>query len=223
MILKMQNVVKNYRQPGAVIEVLKGVNLQIERPETIAILGESGSGKSTLLSVLAGLDRPTSGTVSLDDRLMTELSEEELSQFRAKHLSIVFQQFHLMSNLTGLENISLPLEIMGNKEALKLAQEELANVGLEHRKDHFPAQLSGGECQRIAIARALVVKPKILLADEPSGNLDAKTGFAVMSLLFKLAESHHTTLILVTHNEKLAERCQRQLVLRDGRLQPLGN
>ncbi len=219
MILQMTNVRKDFVQPGSVIDVLKGINLTIEKPETLAIVGHSGSGKTTLLTLLAGLDRPTSGSIMVHGNDLAAMGEKELAQFRAKHLSIVFQQFHLLSNLTALENVALPLEIMKVENAHLLAEEELLNVGLAHRRHHFPVQMSGGECQRVAIARSLVVKPLVLLADEPSGNLDAKTGTQVMNLLFDLTKSHATTLILVTHNDHLAARCQRQFVLADGLLQ----
>lgn len=218
MILQMSNVRKDFVQPGSSIEVLKGIDLAIEKPETLAIVGHSGSGKTTLLTLLAGLDRPTSGAITVHGHDLAALGEKELAQFRAKHLSIVFQQFHLLSNLTALENVALPLEIMKVDNANLLAEEELLNVGLAHRRHHFPSQMSGGECQRVAIARSLVMKPLVLLADEPSGNLDAQTGNQVMNLLFDLAKSHSTTLILVTHNEQLAARCNRQFLLAEGML-----
>lgn len=218
MILQMNKVRKDYIQPGSSIEVLKGIDLRIDKPETLAIVGHSGSGKTTLLTLLAGLDRPSSGAISVHGHDLATMGEKQLAQFRAKHLSIVFQQFHLLSNLTALENVALPLEIMKVENAKLLAEEELLNVGLAHRRNHFPSQMSGGECQRVAIARSLVMKPLVLLADEPSGNLDAQTGNQVMNLLFELAKSHATTLILVTHNEQLAARCSRKFVLADGLL-----
>ncbi len=219
MILNAQDVSKSFSQGGASIEVLRGLFLQVEAGETLAILGESGSGKSTLLSLLAGLDHPDGGSIAISGTVLKDLDEEALTQFRGKGLGIVFQQFHLMSTLTALENVALPLEIAHDPAALTKAKEALAAVELAHRETHFPNQLSGGECQRVAIARAFVTRPALLLADEPSGNLDSRTGNAVMDLLFKLVKAHHMTLILVTHNEALAKRCQRQLAIVEGKLQ----
>src|SRR5690606_5660817 len=158
------------------VEVLRNLNLQMEAAETLAILGQSGSGKSTLLTLLAGLDSPTSGSIVLNGQDMQKLSEEELAKFRAQNIGIIFQQFHLMSHLTALENVSLPLDLFKDRDAERKANEALDQVGLGKRKDHFPHQMSGGECQRVAIARAMVVRPAILLADEPTGNLDNATG-----------------------------------------------
>ena len=218
-ILDVQNVHKTYSHPTQPIEVLRGASLAAKRGETVAILGPSGSGKSTMLSLLAGLDKPTSGVISLVGEDLARLSEEKLARFRAKNLGIIFQQFHLMNNLTATENVSLPLEIARNPDAVAKARRALEDVGLGHRQQHFPHQLSGGECQRVAIARALVVEPPVLLADEPSGNLDTKTGTQVMKMLFDLAKNKGTTLILVTHNEDLAGWCNRKLHLAEGRLQ----
>jgi len=218
MILELKNLCKKYPQPGADIEVLRGVNLQVEKGERIAILGQSGSGKSTLLALLAGLDQPTSGDVCMAGEVLNRMSEEALARFRAKHMGIVFQQFHLMSNLTAVENVSLPLEITKAADAEARARSALSKVGLQDRLGHFPAKLSGGECQRVAIARAFVVEPAVLLADEPSGNLDTVTGELVMDLIFAMTMALKTTLILVTHNLELAKRCDRVLVLKQGLL-----
>jgi putative ABC transport system ATP-binding protein len=218
--VQVQDVFKSYRQGDSLIEVLSGVNLQVESGSTHAILGQSGSGKSTLLSLLAGLDHPTRGVVSIDGQRITGMNEKSLAAFRARNLGIIFQQFHLMANLTALENISLPLEIARDPESLERARQALLQVGLAHREAHMPSQLSGGERQRVAIARALVVKPKLLLADEPSGSLDVKTGKYVMDLLFDLAQQNQMTLILVTHNDELARRCDEQSYLESGVLRP---
>jgi putative ABC transport system ATP-binding protein len=218
MILCLSGVEKRFDTAAGPIDVLRGIDLEVARGESVAIVGESGSGKSTLLSLLAGLDAPTRGSVSVAGRDLAGLSEVELARFRAAQLGIVFQQFHLMSGLTALENVSLPLELQRAPGALGRARAALEQVGLAGRAQHLPARLSGGECQRVAIARALVVEPALLLADEPSGSLDARTGEAVMRLLFELVESRDTTLVLVTHSEALASSCRRRLHLVEGKL-----
>ncbi len=218
LIAEVKNLSKTYSQAGTSIEVLKGLEFKINAGETIAILGQSGSGKSTFLSLLAGLDRPTQGTVLLKGQNIFDLNEKELAQFRAQNLGIIFQQFHLISYLTALENVSLPLEIAGISNAEKKATQALQDVGLDHRLYHLPQQLSGGEKQRVAIARAFVVQPKLLLADEPSGSLDPKTGREVLETLFQQVQLSQMALILVTHNAGLAQKCHRQLRLKDGRL-----
>jgi putative ABC transport system ATP-binding protein len=218
LILEVDGVHKAFASPAGTIEVLRGVNLHVAGGETVAIVGESGSGKSTLLSLLAGLDVPTQGSVRLDGSDLGALTEAELARFRARRLGIVFQQFHLMSGLTALENVSLPLELQGATDADARAREVLEQVGLTQRAGHLPSRLSGGECQRVAIARALVVEPALLLADEPSGSLDEVTGDAVDRLLFELVERRGTTLVLVTHSDRLAAACSRCLKLTDGAL-----
>lgn len=219
MILQIKDLCKTFRTAASVepIEVLKNLNLEMEVGETLAILGQSGSGKSTLLTLLAGLDAPTSGSITLNDQNMSDLDEEALSKFRAKNIGIIFQQFHLMSHLNALENVSLPLDLFKDQQATEKAREALEQVGLGKRMDHFPHQLSGGECQRVAIARAMVVRPSILLADEPTGNLDSTTGSHVSDMIFELVQQHKMTLLFVTHNEDLAMRCNRQQRLQDGR------
>jgi len=219
MILEIKDLCKTFRTASNLepIEVLKNLNLDMETGDTLAILGQSGSGKSTLLTLLAGLDSPTSGTIVLNGQNMHALNEEELSKFRAQNIGIIFQQFHLMSHLTALENVSLPLDLFKDPDAVAKASEALAHVNLGKRMDHFPHQLSGGECQRVAIARAMVVRPSILLADEPTGNLDSTTGELVSNMIFDLVEKHNMTLLFVTHNEHLAMRCARQQRLQDGR------
>lgn len=218
MILELADLEKTFSHGDASVTVLKGLNFTANRGETIAILGPSGSGKSTLLTLLAGLDRPTAGRISIQGEDLHRLNEESLTRFRSKNLSIIFQQFHLMANLTALENVTLPLEIAGIQDAETKAKNALTSVGLGHRFTHFPTELSGGECQRVAIARAVAVEAPILLADEPSGNLDQKTGHEVMKMLFELVKSKGSTLILVTHNEQLASWCDRQFNLQDGKL-----
>ncbi|HUP56854.1 MAG TPA: ABC transporter ATP-binding protein [Bdellovibrionota bacterium] len=216
--IQAEGLHKTYDQAGTPVEVLKGLDLEVKAGETVAILGQSGSGKSTLLSLLAGLDAPTRGTVRLAERPIVGMSEAELARFRARHLGIVFQQFHLMSYLSALENVRLPLEIARMPEASPGSRELLEKVGLAHRLDHLPSQLSGGEKQRVAIARAMIARPSCLLADEPSGNLDRRTGEEVMDLLFEQVRTSGMAMVLVTHNEALASRCDRKLALRDGRL-----
>jgi len=222
MILRVQDVWKGFQLGGQRIDVLQGLSLEVAAGETIAILGPSGSGKSTLLGLLAGLDPPDQGTIALRGQVLTTMDQAALTRYRARHLGIVFQQFHLMRHLNAIENVMLPLEIAGvsHRQARTQAEVALTQVQLNHRLDHFPHQLSGGECQRVAIARALAVEPELMLADEPSGNLDRKTGEQVMELLFALVRNGSRSLILVTHNEEQAQLCDRVLHLSDGRLQP---
>ena len=216
--IEMTDLTKTFLQGRTPIEVLKGVTLSLEYGESLAILGKSGSGKSTLLSLLAGLDLPTTGSIRVAGEDLTRLDEAALTSFRARTLGIVFQQFHLMSHLTALENIALPLELRGDANAFEKANESLSQVGLAARAAHFPSQLSGGERQRVAITRALVIQPALLLADEPSGNLDDRTGKEVAALLFDLVKKGKTTFILVTHDEALASLCHRRAILEEGRL-----
>ena len=204
------------------MEVLEHLSMQANAGEKLAILGPSGCGKSTLLSLLAGLDKPDVGTVELEGKNLAKLSEDERSRLRSEKIGIVFQQYHLMRNLTAIENVGLPMEILGLADYAERARMALKEVGLSHRVAHFPSEMSGGECQRVAIARALVTRPSLVLADEPSGNLDQKTGDEVMDLLFNLCKEHRLTLVLVTHNRELAKRCDRALLLKDGALTKLG-
>lgn len=218
-MLRLSSVNKGFTQGQRKIEVLNNINFAVNNGETVAIVGSSGSGKTTLLSLLAGLDRADDGQVVVAGKNLTVMSENELSQFRRQYLGIVFQQYHLMPHLTALENVSLPLEISGLSvlQSNLLAEQALTDVGLQDRCTHFQEQLSGGECQRVAIARALVSKPKLLLADEPSGNLDEVTGKTVMDLLFQLVEAQQTTMVLVTHDSELADRCHRKVTLTHGK------
>ena len=198
--------------------ILKGIELEIKDGESVAIVGSSGSGKSTLLGLLAGLDTPSSGTIELGHYLITSLNEDERAQVRAELVGFVFQTFQLLPSLTALENVMLPAELAGVEDARGLAEKYLQRVGLGHRFTHYPRQLSGGEQQRVAIARAFVSQPKILFADEPTGNLDTGTGAKVIDLLFDLNREEGATLVLVTHEERLAERCQRRITLDGGEL-----
>lgn len=209
MILELQNVSKSYQQPrSGRIEVLRNISFSLDRGETMAITGQSGSGKTTLLSLIAGLDNADSGRIILDGKDISVMRENELSKYRAMKTSIIFQQFHLMPHLTAQENISLPLEILKQERIKALTDEMLEKTGLLDRRHHLPGQLSGGECQRVAIARALIIKPALLLADEPTGNLDMETGEKIATLLFDLVKKENKTLILVTHNPFLANQCR---------------
>lgn len=221
-MLTINGLGKSFVQGERSIEVLKNLSLELHQGETLAILGQSGSGKSTLLSLLAGIDRPDQGDMILEGSRLNDLSEDELTTLRSKKIGIIFQQFHLLPHLSALENVSLPLEILG-KDGKGPAQSALKDVGLDHREGHFPNQLSGGEKQRVAIARSMVVEPDLLLADEPSGSLDEGTGDQVMDLIFNLVKKKGKALILVTHNRQLAERCDRTLVLEGGKLHALEN
>jgi putative ABC transport system ATP-binding protein len=218
MSLVLKDLKKGFLQGDAQIEVLKGLNVEVKPGQVVSIVGQSGSGKSTLLSILAGLERADSGAILVDSVDLTPMTEQELTLFRAQNIAIVFQQYHLMSHLTAVENVMLGLEILKMEKPRERAEEALKELGLGHRLNHFPSQLSGGECQRVAIARALVVKPKILLADEPSGNLDIHTGDKVMDVFFDIVKKHNITTLLVTHSEQLAKRCQRILRLNEGQL-----
>lgn len=200
------------------VSILNGVSLDIEAGQSLAIVGPSGSGKTSLLMVLAGLEKASSGQVHVAGHDLQSLGEDDLARVRGETIGIVFQSFHLVPTMTALENVALPLEFSGRREADKIARERLDEVGLSHRLDHYPAQLSGGEQQRVALARALSIDPKILLADEPTGNLDGRTGRGVVDLLFQLKTGRNATLILVTHDERLAAECDRVIRMADGRI-----
>ena len=217
-MMNLVNVKKSYGQASSRVEVLKGINLKIQSGETLALVGKSGSGKSTLLSLMAGLDQVDSGEIWIQDKCINKLSEKDLTLFRAQNIGIVFQQFHLVSTLSALENVLLPLNILKNPNALEIATKLIDQVGLSHRSHHLPSELSGGESQRVAIARALSTSPAILFADEPSGNLDEETGVKVMDLLFEMVKQTKTTLILVTHDMDLAKKCSRMILLEHGSL-----
>ena len=212
-MITANSVFKTFFQAGNAIPVLKNVSVQMTESETLAVVGPSGSGKTTFLSLLAGLELPDKGEIFINDKKISMMTEGERARFRAQYVGIVFQQFHLMPHLTALENVSLPLEILKDPNAFQKAREQLKRVNLEHRQNHLPAQLSGGECQRVAIARASVTQPKVLFADEPSGNLDRDSGRQALDLLFSLVKENKTTMVLVTHNHELANRCTRQMEL----------
>ncbi len=219
MNLKVENLTKTFLQGETTIHALTDVSFELKAKKSLALVGPSGSGKTTLLSLLAGLEEATSGSIQFNEQEMVGLSEKAWTQFRAQNMGFVFQQFHLMPYLTALENVTLPLEILKSDHVEKRGKEILEQVGLTNRINHLPHQLSGGECQRVAIARAFVTRPQFLLADEPSGNLDTETGLKVMDLLFSMSEENKQLLILVTHDLKLAERCQEIVHLQGGRRQ----
>lgn len=219
MSLKIENLRKTYEQGSEKLEILKGIQIEIQKGEIVAVLGESGSGKSTFLSMLSGVDQVDQGRILIDQQDITKLSEEELTVFRGKNIGIVFQQFHLMPHLSALENVMLPLEIMGKSDPENHATVALEEVGLKHRLKHFPHELSGGECQRVAIARSIVTRPQLILADEPSGNLDSETGEYVMKTFFETMKKHQLTCIVVTHSEALSLKCDRRFRLKNGLLQ----
>ena len=200
------------------VNILCGVDLSVKSGETISIVGPSGAGKTTLLMALSGLERPSSGQVRIADTDLTAISEDDLARFRRRHVGIVFQSFHLVPTMTALENVSLPLEFAAAADPAGQAKAALEKTGLGDRLHHFPGELSGGEQQRVALARAFVANPSLLLADEPTGNLDRETGIMVMDLLFSLQKEHGTTLVLVTHDETLASRCNRSIQMIDGRV-----
>jgi len=203
---------------GSELEILKGITLEIKSGESVAIIGASGSGKSTLLGLLAGLDEATAGSVTINDTDLGALDEDGRALFRGQHVGFVFQSFQLLPALTALENVMLPLELQGQSKAQEQAEHYLQRVGLSARTGHYPLQLSGGEQQRVALARAFASKPSILFADEPTGNLDKTTGDHIIDLLFELNREEGTTLVLVTHDHSLADRCQRRLRLDGGAL-----
>ncbi|WP_224816050.1 ABC transporter ATP-binding protein [Hasllibacter sp. MH4015] len=200
------------------VDILHGITLDVQRGETLALTGPSGSGKSSLLMLMGGLERATGGRVTALDHDLSAMTEDQLARFRRDHMGVVFQSFHLIPTMTALENVATPLELAGTSDAFDRAAAELDSVGLGHRMGHYPSQMSGGEQQRVALARAAAPRPDILLADEPTGNLDGTTGAQIMDLLMDLRESHGATLILVTHSPSLAARCDREVRLRDGLL-----
>ena len=216
LILEVKNITKEVNSPEGLLTIVKDINLSVEQGKPISLVGPSGSGKTTLLAIMAGLDLPTRGTVTLLGSEITALDEDKRAQIRGKDVGFVFQSFHLMPRLSALDNVMLPLEISGDPNAMDKAQEALGQVGLAKRSKHFATQLSGGEKQRVAIARAIVNKPKILFADEPTGNLDKKSSGAITDLLFSINELINTTLVLVTHDLVLAEKCDEVFELSDG-------
>ena len=224
-IIEARNLGKRVETSEGSLDILTAVNLAINSGESLAIVGASGSGKSTLLGLLAGLDSPTTGRVVLAGADLSSLDEDGRAAVRARHVGFVFQSFQLLDSLTALENAALPLELVNDAGAREKARAMLGKVGLDHRLSHNPRQLSGGEQQRVALARAFVTYPSVLFADEPTGNLDSRTGQAIIDLLFSLNDEHRTTLVLVTHDNCLAERCRRVVRLESGRIarqEPVG-
>ena len=218
-IIAVRGLGKTVRLGQESLTILEGIDLQVNTGETLALVGASGSGKSTLLGLLAGLDLPSSGEIEILGHSLTRLDEEGRARLRAEQVGFVFQSFLLLPTLSALENVMLPAELRGETDSEPRARELLAQVGLGERLHHLPPRLSGGEQQRVAIARAFMTRPSLLLADEPTGNLDSKTGETVNELLFRLNREHNTTLVVVTHDHELAQRCQRQLVMSAGRLE----
>ncbi len=217
-IIALDEVHLSLGSGAARVDILKGADLAVAKGASVGLVGPSGSGKSTLLMVLAGLERPTSGSVRVGDATLTDLSEDRLAAFRGREIGIVFQSFHLIPTMTALENVAVPLELAGHGDPIAAARAELEAVGLGERTAHYPTQLSGGEQQRVAVARALAPEPAILVADEPTGNLDDSTGKQIADLLFEAPTKRGTTLVLVTHDLALAQRCDRQVHLSDGRV-----
>jgi putative ABC transport system ATP-binding protein len=218
-MIKLMGVSMVLAAAGRSVRILDGISLQISAKQTVAIVGPSGSGKSTLLGLMAGLDRPTAGSIEIDGTEITTLSESSMARFRREKVGYIFQSFHLIPTLTAIENVAVPLELNGDRHAGNRAAELLTAVGLSDRMGHYPVQLSGGEQQRVAVARAFACRPPILLADEPTGNLDSATGSQVIDLLLSLHQDYGTTLVLVTHDTALAALMQRVVSLRDGHLE----
>jgi putative ABC transport system ATP-binding protein len=219
-IICVEHVYKSVTDSAGTLDILRDIDFTLAPRETAAIVGASGSGKSTLLSIIAGLDTPSRGTVRLAGQDLFSIGEDERAAVRARKLGFVFQSFQLLGNLTALENVMLPLELAGHKDSRKAAAEMMARVGLSSRLSHYPKTLSGGEQQRVALARAFVVRPSVLLADEPTGSLDFATGETVMALMFDLNREQGTTLVMVTHDSAIADRCERRITIEAGRVAP---
>jgi putative ABC transport system ATP-binding protein len=217
-MIQLRDVHVTLSSAAGPVKILRGVSLDVDAGSSVSVVGPSGSGKSTLLAVIGGIERPTAGTVRIDGRDLGDLDEDELASFRGRQIGILFQQFHLIPTMTALENVAVPLELAGAPGAFDQAAARLAEVGLAQRAEHYPGQLSGGEQQRVALARALSNQPKLLLADEPTGNLDQETGREIIELLFRVQRQRDMTLLLITHEPPLAARCTHQLRMADGRL-----
>ncbi|WP_180683397.1 ABC transporter ATP-binding protein [Tepidicella baoligensis] len=217
VMIAVRHVSKSVTDATGTLDILRDIDVELRRGETVAIVGASGSGKSTLLSIIAGLDTPTRGTVHIDGQDIFALDEDQRAAVRAQKVGFVFQSFQLLGNLTALENVMLPLELAGRRDAREAATQMLQRVGLGERLGHYPKVLSGGEQQRVALARAFVVRPAVLLADEPTGSLDFATGEKVMELMFDLNREQGTTLVLVTHDRSIAQRCERRITIEAGR------
>ena len=217
-MIQLRDVHVTLTSAAGPVKILRGVDLDVAAGSSASVVGPSGSGKSTLLAVIGGIERPTAGGVRIAGQDLGDLDEDALAEFRGQQIGILFQAFHLIPTMTALENVAIPLELAGSDNAFAEAEARLAEVHLEHRAGHYPGQLSGGEQQRVALARALSNHPKLLLADEPTGNLDQETGREIVDLLFRLQEERQMTLLLITHEPPLAARCARQLRMADGRL-----
>lgn len=215
-ILQLKNIFLEFKGEGHDVKVLNGVNLDIFQGSSVAILGPSGSGKSSLLSLMTGLEKQSSGQITVGGHSLDTMNEDQLALFRRDNIGIVLQSFHLILTMTALENVSVPLELAGRTDAFQVAEEALNQVGLSHRLGHYPSQLSGGEQQRVAIARAIAPNPKIIFADEPTGNLDGQTGHKIVELIFDIQKKSGTTLIMITHDTEVAEHCDRVLYIQDG-------
>ena len=215
-LLRFTNIHLQYQNGTLLTEVIKGIDFTIHQNEKLAIVGKSGSGKTSLLMLMAGLEKPTSGNITYKDQDITTYSEDQLTEYRKKNIGIVFQSFYLIPNYTAVENVALPLEINFQKDALSQAKEILIDLGLEDRLQHFPSQLSGGEQQRVAIARAMIKKPELILADEPTGNLDDENTEVITELIFNIATKYQKSLCLVTHDADLAKRCDRIMTIENG-------
>jgi putative ABC transport system ATP-binding protein len=220
-VLRLEAVRLTLRSLAGPVNILNGIELVVRQGEAIGLVGPSGSGKSTMLMVMTGLERPTSGRVTVKSQDISAMTEDESARFRRGNVGIVFQSFHLIPTMTALENVAVPLELALVPDAFDKARQELVNVGLEHRLDHYPSQLSGGEQQRVALARALAPRPSLIFADEPTGNLDGRTGAEIVEMLFKLQRERGSTLVLVTHDDALARRCDRIVRLRDGKIEAI--
>jgi putative ABC transport system ATP-binding protein len=217
-MLRLEGVELTLGSAAGQVNILRGIDLSVSSGERVSIVGPSGSGKTSLIMVIAGLERATAGLVSVADQDLGTLDEDGLALFRRDTMGIVFQAFHLVSTMTAVENVAVPMEFAGQRDAFVRAEAELAAVGLGHRLQHYPGQLSGGEQQRVALARAVAMQPKLLLADEPTGNLDSETGQQIIDLLFDLADKRNATLMLITHDATLAARCDRNIKLVDGQI-----
>jgi putative ABC transport system ATP-binding protein len=215
-VLDLKDVTLSLKGNAGMVEILHGITIAVHKGETLGLIGPSGSGKSSLLMVMGGLETATSGSVIALGQDLTAMDEDAMARIRRDHMGVVFQSFHLIPTMTALENVATPLELAGAKDAYARAEAELGAVGLSHRADHYPAQMSGGEQQRVALARASVTRPEILLADEPTGNLDGANGQAIIDMLFGLRDRHGATLVLVTHSRELAAKCDRVVRLTDG-------
>jgi len=217
-LLELQDIYLNYKTENTLVEVIKGVNLKINSGENVAVVGKSGSGKTSLIMLIAGLEKTTSGKIIFEDQDISTYSEDELADLRKRKIGIVFQSFYLIPNYTALENVSLVLEINKIENAQKKSAELLEQFGLKDRLNHFPSQLSGGEQQRVAIARSIILSPKLILADEPSGNLDSENSKLIINLLFKYSKQNNSSLILVTHDQSIAKECDKIIEIKDGKI-----